>query len=104
MALCAGADTGAILQAFLHAAFNTRTLGRVFGALGPQNLPLLTDWLYTWAPMRQPLATELTQALVKLDGAPVTRVVLPVDSVLGDGPLPALTRAQVRTSIVVPLV
>jgi hypothetical protein len=98
MALCPGADTGAVLQAFLHAAFNSRTLGRVFGALATQNAPLFRDWLYAWAPLRQPGSLDLTQALVKLDGAAISRIVLPVDSVLGDPPLPPLTRAQVWDS------
>ena len=96
LALRPGAPHAAALRAFLHAAFNERRLGRVLAALTPKNSPLLRDWYYVWAPLRQPEAAALTAALAKLDSVPAGQVVLPVESVLGDAPPPALTQLQVR--------
>ena len=87
-----------VLKAFLHSCFNRATLGRLFAALTGADVPVVRDWCYTWAPLRQSApAAALCAALGRLDAAPnagAGAVRLPVEAVMATA-LPAqLPRLQ----------
>jgi hypothetical protein len=85
----------AALQAYLHAAFNARKTAILIATLVAARDTLLTDWCYSWAPLRTGNTAPLLAALQRLDALHRGSLALPVDTPAPQTPLPG-SRVQVR--------